>query len=96
MKMFIFAFAFLFSAVAYSGELQSVMVSEPTPAAVAAPAPAPAPVVKTECNNGRCCTGNRCYVREPRFERNVTTSTTCDSCGVKEYNRTVSRTRRFR
>lgn len=92
MKMFIFAFAFLFSAVAYSGELQSVMVSEPTPAAVAAPAP----VVKTECNNGRCCTGNRCYVREPRFERNVTTSTTCDSCGVKEYNRTVSRTRRFR
>lgn len=89
MKMFIFACAFVVSAVAFAGEEQSVMVKEPTPAA--------APVVKTECNNGRCCTGNRCYVvREPRFERNVTTSTTCDACGVKEYNRTVTRTRRFR
>lgn len=88
MKMFIFAFAVVVSSVSFAGQEQSVLVATPAPVAAA-------PVVN--CQNGRCCTGNRCYVvREPRFERNVSTTTTCDACGVKETSRTVTRTRRFR
>jgi len=92
MKMFIYAAAFIvaFPLMASAGEEKSVLVQTP------APASAPATVV-TECHNGRCCTGNRCFiVREPRFEKNVSTTTTCDACGVKETSRTVTRTRRFR
>jgi hypothetical protein len=93
MKKFMFAIVAMgMVPVAYAGETQSVL----------APTPAPAPVVQpvevaSNCANGRCCTNGRCYVvREPRFERNVSVTTTCDSCGVKETARTVTRTRRWR
>jgi hypothetical protein len=48
------------------------------------------------CKDGKCCLNGKCFIKEPRFERNVAVSTTCDSCGVKETTRTVSRTRRRR
>lgn len=91
MKKFIYAVAVMgmCSVSALAGE-QSVLA--PTPA----PAPAVAPVEVSNCSNGRCCVGGQCFIREPRFERNVSVVTTCDSCGVKETSRTVTRTRRRR
>lgn len=86
MKKFIFAVASLgVLPAAFADEPKSVLA--PTPAPVAA-----APVeVKSNCVNGRCY-----VVRQPRFERNVSVVTTCDSCGVKETARTVTRIRRRR
>lgn len=87
MKKFMFAIVAMgMVPVAYAGETQSVLV------------PTPAPVeVMSNCSNGRCCTNGRCYiVRKPRFERNVSVTTTCDACGVKETARTVTRIRRRR
>jgi hypothetical protein len=79
---------------AYAAEEQSVLVANPAPAPVvvqSAPVISSAPV----CANGKCCMNGKCFL-QPRFERNVAVSTICDSCGVKETTRTVSRTRRRR
>lgn len=75
--------------VAYAGEEKSVL----------APTPAPAVVIESAtptCVNGRCCLNGKCFIKEPRFERHVSVTSTCDSCGVKETSRTVTRTRRRR
>jgi hypothetical protein len=81
---------------AYAAEEQSVLVANPVPVSApmvveSAPMISSAPV----CSNGKCCMNGKCFL-QPRFERNVAVSTTCDSCGVKETTRTVSRTRRRR
>lgn len=92
MKNFMFAIiAMGMVSVACAGETQSVLAPTPAPAPVAQPVE-----VVGNCSNGRCCTGKTCFIREPRFERNVSVTTTCDSCGVKETARTVTRTRRWR
>lgn len=85
---------------AYAAEEQSVLVANPAPAPMvveSAPMITSAPVSSSApvCANGKCCMNGKCFL-QPRFERNVAVSTTCDSCGVKETTRTVSRTRRRR
>lgn len=84
MKSFIMAIAIAcVGAVSYAGE---VVKEYPINTYTVAPV----------CKDGKCCTNGQCFIKEPRFERNVSVSTTCDSCGVKETTRTVSRTRRRR
>ena len=85
---------------AYAAEEQSVLVANPAPAPMvveSAPMISSAPMSSSApvCANGKCCMNGKCFL-QPRFERNVAVSTTCDSCGVKETTRTVSRTRRRR
>ena len=98
MKNFICAVALVgvCAVSAFAGEERSVLAPTPAPASAAViTAPAPVEVVP-HCSNGRCCLNGKCFVKQPRFERNVSVSTTCDACGVKETNRTVTWTRRRR
>lgn len=87
MKSFILAVAFgLVAVTGFAGEAPTVIKEYPVQSYS----------TLMKCENGRCCANGQCFVREPRFERSVNVSTTCDACGVKEHTRTVTRTRRRR